>query len=59
MTFEIEIHQEGKYGRETLRGTVNSYMDAEQLTQMIIAGFKETEVIITAITSNKTEQEDE
>jgi len=59
MTFEIEINQKGKYGRETLCGTVNSYMAAEQLAEMIMAGFKETEIKIMARFSNKTEQEDE
>lgn len=58
MKFEIEIRQKGKYGTETLVGEVNSYMAAEQITEMIMAGFKETEVTITAVTSNKTEQED-
>ena len=59
MKFEIEIRQKGKYGRETLRGEVNSYMAAEQLVEMIMAGFKETEIKIMARSSNKTEQEDE
>lgn len=59
MKFEIEIRQKGKYGTETLVGQVNSYMAAEQLAEMIIGGFEETEVKITAVASNKTEQEDE
>jgi hypothetical protein len=59
MKFEIEINQKGKYGRETLHGEVNSYMAAEQLAEMIMAGFKETEIKIMARSSNKTEQEDE
>ena len=59
MKFEIEINQKGKYGKETLRGEVNSYMVAEQLAEMIMAGFKETEIKIMARSSNKTEQEDE
>ena len=58
MKFEIEINQKGKYGKETLRGEVSSYMAVAQLVEMIMAGFKETEVIITAVASNKTEQED-
>lgn len=57
MKFEIEINQKGKYGRETLCGTVNSYMAAEQLAEMIIAGFEETEVKITAVASNKTQED--
>jgi len=57
MKFEIEIRQKGKYGTETLVGEVNSYMAAEQLAEMIIAGFEETEIKITAVTSNKTQED--
>lgn len=57
MKFEIEIRQKGKYGTETLVGKVNSYMAAEQLAEMIIAGFEETEVKITAVASNKTQED--
>jgi len=57
MKFEIEIMQKGKYGTETLVGKVNSYMAAEQLAEMIIAGFEETEVKITAVASNKTQED--
>lgn len=57
MKFEIEIRQNGKYGTEKLVGKVNSYMAAEQLAEMIIAGFEETEVKITAVASNKTQED--
>ena len=57
MKFEIEIRQEGKYGTEMIVGKVNSYMAAEQLAKMVIAGFERTEIKITAVASNKTEQE--
>ena len=58
MKFEIEIRQKGKYGTEMIVGEVNSYMAAEQLAKMVIAGFERTEIKITAVASNKTEQED-
>jgi len=57
MKFKIEIMQKGKYGTETLVGEVNSYMAAEQLAKMIIAGFEETEVKIMVVASNKTQED--
>lgn len=59
MKFKIVIEQNGKFGKETINGTTESYQDAVSLVNLILAACEDTQVTLTAVISNKNKIESE